>query len=281
MKKYILSFISLLPFNLGIRCYFIFKQRYLLKLSFPRTFSEKIQKRKLEMGKDTYFLADKLAVRKYVEDKIGSEYLIPLIWCSKVGNLDGLPTFEKYAVMKTNHGSGSGHLEFLPTERSKEELVNKFSNALKERYIGSYLGEKQYDAIEPRVIVEEKLNGDGPIPPDYKFHVFRNQGNVKTFLQVDFDRFTNHKRNYYDENFNLLNLEVIYSNGEYTLPEIEELKSMQDVAIKLLGDLDYARIDLYLLEEKIYFGEITLTPGSGFERFSSRETDAEWGELWR
>lgn len=245
------------------------------------TFSEKIQSRKLALQKRDSMFADKYSVREYVKDKVGEKYLIPLLWVSEANDAKKIPSFENHVVIKTTHGSGGNHLEFFPNNKAISEVREKFQVALNDKYIGSYFGETQYDHIVPRVIVEEKLHLDGVVPEDFKFHVFKGTGTPKAFLQVDFDRFSSHKRNYYDETFQLMDMNIIYPNGKFNLPERSVLVEMRELAFKLLGDLEYARIDLYLFQGNIYFGEITLTPGSGFERFSNKKYDKAWGALWK
>ena len=273
--------LSVVPLKLRICLFFLYKQRYFWNPKEPKTFSEKIQCRKFNLTKNMSIYADKYAVRKYVENKIGSEYLIPLLWYSSASDFVDFPDFDEHAVIKTNHGSGVNHIEFLPTKKSKEEVVEKFKSSLSESYVGSVLGETQYDHIPRKVIIEKKLHKNGVVPVDFKFHVFNNGGEPVSFLQVDFDRFHGHKRNYYDHEFNPIDLSVIYPSGDYSLPDETYLLEMRKLAFKLLGDLGYARIDLYLFDEKVYFGEITLTPGSGFEKFSNKFYDEMWGKLWK
>lgn len=281
LKKNIKFILSIMPLKWRISIRFLYEHGYLVSYKKPTTFSEKIQIRKLSIGKSESFLADKFLVREYVSKKIGDEYLIPLLWECKACDFDDFPVINDDAVIKTNHGSGSKHLEFLPSKLTPSQLREKFVEALSEGYIGELFGENQYKYIDRRVLIEKKLNLEGDVPSDFKFHVFRNDGSSVWFLQIDFDRFTDHKRNYYDSELNLLDVEVIYSKGSFSMPSREVVNRMGELSIELLGNMEYARVDLYYLDHQIYFGEITLTPGSGFEKFSSRQYDEEWGNLWK
>ncbi|MDK1312552.1 ATP-grasp fold amidoligase family protein [Pseudoalteromonas ardens] len=272
--------LKLLPLKVRIFIYFYLKHGYFMSWSKPELFSEYIQLRKLRLGKKESVYADKYAVRKYVEEKIGTEYLIPLIGVYEKLGVDDVDTSRDDIVIKTNHGSGSAHLEIFPTDKTAKEISDKFNSALMQDYRGVLLGEVQYKYIDRRVVVEKKIGINGEVPEDFKFHVFRNGGNPIWILQVDFDRFTDHKRNYYDSELNQLDYQVIYKNGNYQLPNSKELNKMAELAIALLGDSEYMRVDLYLVGGQIYFGELTLTPGNGFEAFSSREAEAYWGELY-
>ncbi|PMN93493.1 ATP-grasp fold amidoligase family protein [Enterovibrio norvegicus] len=281
MIKFVLKkILPILPISLRIKLRFVFEHGYWPNLRFPKTFSEKIQARKLELTSNHAIFADKYLVREYVREKIGEKYLVPLLWHCHHTDFKNFPNFDSPAVIKTNHGSGSKHLEFIPTNLTNNELVDKFKIALNEDYIGGIFGESQYSYIERRIVVEKLLSQNNQVPHDFKFHVFKNNGKPIWFLQVDFDRFMDHKRNYYDSELNLINLQVIYRTGDYKLPEGKTLHEMASIAFNLLGDLDYARIDLYYCDNKIFFGEITLTPGSGFERFSDKGFDTLWGSYW-
>ncbi|OMO31691.1 hypothetical protein BH582_12135 [Vibrio sp. 10N.222.47.A9] len=280
--KNILKFIiKSLPLSSRIRLMFLFKHKFFLSFSTPKLFSEKIQARKLSDITHYAMLSDKFAVRDYVKRTIGSEYLIPLLWSVDGDEFDSIPDLEVPAVIKTNHGSGLDHIEFLPSKKSNIEIVSKFKSALCSSYAGELYGEVQYSSYDRKVIIEQRLGNLSSVPHDFKFHVFTNDGSPRWFLQVDFGRYEDHHRNYYDSNLNLLDLQVLRPNGKYCLPAKKELDFMAELAIKLCGEMSYARVDLYLVDGDVYFGEITLTPGSGFEKFSSRHFEIEWGSLWK
>lgn len=269
-----------LPIKFRIFIFFWYKQGYMLNFCKPTKFSEKIQIRKLSLSQKDADLADKFKVREYVAKQIGKQYLIPLVGVFKQFTPEIFNSLPTNSVIKTTHGSGANHIHFLSPDSKSAEIVTQFNNALNEDYVGSFFGETHYDLIERNIIVESKLVYNGSSPPDYKFHVFKKNNEVNWFLQIDFDRFIDHKRNYYDSNLNLLNLEVIYPSGEFLLPPNEIIYKMSRLAIILNGNLNYSRIDLYLHNDKIYFGEITLTPGSGFEKFSNKKYELVFGKLW-
>lgn len=280
MKEIITSFAKILPLKARISLFFKYKHSYPMNFSNPVTFSQKIQARKLKLNQDDANLADKYRVREFVEERIGSEFLIPLLGVYDCISLDILNNIPMNSVIKTNHGSGVNHIHFLTESSDRKAVVRQFEKSLRENYSGSILGESHYDLIERKIIIEEKLDFDGDSPPDFKFHVFKNKNNLDWVLQVDFDRFTDHKRNLYDSNLNKLDLEIIYKNGSFELPCENIIRRMADIAINLSCDYNYARVDLYLHNENIYFGEITLTPESGFGKFSSKDFDIYFGNLW-
>jgi hypothetical protein len=216
-------------------------------------------------------------VRSYVAERIGKKYLIPLKCL--LADSSEFPELTGQYVAKTTHGSGPDNLEFFPSTKNIEQIKQKFDSALAKEFRGVRLGELHYSSIARKIIIEEKIGGD-ELPVDFKFHVFENNGHPKWFLQIDSGRYKKHIRNYYDSNLNLLELQVLHPNGDYKLPEPFNIEKMSKLAIELATGLSYARVDLYLVKDKIYFGEITLTPGSGFEKFSDKAIDIEWGSYW-
>lgn len=182
-------------------------------------------------------------------------------------------------VIKSNHDSGNVK---IIRDKSKVinpmEIIKEMNLSLKINF-GWYKLEKHYISIKPKLIVEELLtNKSGEIPKDYKFHIFRD----KMFIQVDTDRFIEHKRNIYDENMNKLNFQLKSTyksfNEEIKINNLDEMKS---IAKKLASDFDYVRVDLYEIENRIYFGELTFTHEGGLGDVKPLEWDYKLGEYWK
>ncbi|HGN2081503.1 TPA: ATP-grasp fold amidoligase family protein [Providencia stuartii] len=271
--------IGFIPLSLRLRVFYFIKFKRLLRLKHPLLYSEKIQKRKLNLLPIYSDLSDKSFVKSYISNEIGSNHVIPSI--TTVDTIDDLnfDLLPNKFVIKTNFGSGYNHIEIVRDKKNidKVRIITKFKKAMKEKYKGSLLGETQYDSIPKKILVEEFMDNDGNDIDDFKFHIFNSQ---KGFLQIDFDRFSNHKRNLYDLNFNLLNYNLCYKGGNYNLPPMHKLEEMKDIAIKLSHGFDYVRVDLYLINDQIFFGEMTFTPGSGFEKFTPSIADEIYGEMW-
>ena len=247
----------------------------------PTTFNHHIQLSKFELEKDISNLTDKIKVRDYVADRIGKEHLIPII-----GTFDSIEDFDfephnEDIVIKTNHGSGPNHCEILPSIKSKEEIIDKFNRAISNPYYGIEWGEFQYVHIQPRLIVEQRIGGENRSPNDLKFHIFNSKSSTKWFLQVNSDRSTGLKANIFDENFK--KIDVIYDglpNGDIELPPIETLDSMLAIAKTLADGHRYVRVDLYLADSQIFFGELTFTPGCGFTEFSDFQISKKFGSYF-
>ena len=217
-------------------------------------------------------VADKVAVRNYVSDVIGDWILIPLCGTYKSANeidLDPLP--EKF-IIKTNHGSG---WNLICRDKSAFNLENhrsKLNSWLKRN--AYYLSrEKQYRGISSMLIVEELISDE---PNDYKFFCYK--GKVKA-IQVDTGRFTNHERTIYDTSWSAQNIRIRYSSNPSSASQPVGFNKMIEVAERLSKPFEFARIDLYETNQKIYFGEITLCPGGAVEPFLTFEEDVQMSKL--
>lgn len=250
-----------------------------LNLENPKTFNEKIQWRILKDRKDIYTqLADKYLVRDYVKEKIGEEYLIKLLGVYERAediDYDKLPN--KF-VLKCNHDSGSVIICKDKSTFNKKEANRKLNFFLKRNFY--YMTrEWHYKNINPLIICEEFLEENGKAPKDYKFHIFNSSKDTNIFIQCDVDRFDGHKRAMFDEKWNLCSFLLRHKNPTQLPKEPKKFNEMKKLALKLSEDYEAIRIDFYEVNEKIYFGEITFTPGAGIESFYPDEWDYKLGEL--
>lgn len=246
----------------------------------PTTFNEKIQWMKFNYRFPLQsVVSDKLLVRNYVKEKIGKEYLIPLLGKWKKFDEIDFDTLPDQFVLKCNHDSGG-----LVVCRDKSALdyrkaKNKIEKSLKSNFytIGR---EYQYRNIKPMILCEKFISENGKVPMDYKIYCFNGKPDV---ILVCRNRFSNdsHKAEYlfYDQNWKFLPwIKGDEKKKDPKLPRPKNLDEMLEVAKKLSEDFIYARIDLYNVNGKIYFGEITLSPNSGFYSGLTEETDRILGE---
>lgn len=247
----------------------------------PKTFNHHIQIQKFSLGHKETRLTDKYQVRNYVTDLIGDEYLVPLL-----GVYDSIEeiNFESYAtdiVIKTNHGSGPSHYEVFPTSKTNNELIDKFNQAMNSEYFGVQWGEFQYEKIPRKLLVEERIGPKDKAPIDYKFHMFDFASKAKWFLQVNIGRGSALNQNFYDEDFQFIRVEKSgVPNAEFQLPEIKQLHKMLEIAKRLSINHNYVRVDLYLIDQKIYFSELTFTPACGFGEFSDLQISEKFGSYF-
>jgi len=251
-----------------------------LDLENPKTFNEKINWRILRDHNPIYtLLSDKYMVRKYVEKKIGSKYLIPLIGVYDKPEDINYDTLSKKFVLKCTHDSGS---VFICHDKSKIDKynINKiFKKYLKRNYYKA-TREYQYKNISPRIICEEFISDDGCAPIDYKFHVFNTDKYSKIFIQCDIDRFTSHTRAMLNENWEYANFEYKVKRPRNLPEKPKNFKLMKKLALTLSKDFDMVRVDLYEVNNNIYFGELTFTSENGIQRIIPYEWDEKLGDLW-
>lgn len=264
---------------------FLFTHGYIPSLLKPRSFSEKIIYRKFNVDpKLLSAFVDKYTVRDYIKRKIGNEYLIPLYLVTgniKVSDFEKLPS---EFVIKTSNGGGGENVKLI----ENKDAINL--NGLSETFnqyltikAGHGVDEHFYDIEKPQVIVEKLMrHKDSSFPSDYKIHVFNKKNETKIIIQIDEDRFGNHKRSLFDINKQKLDFDIQpkYESvkSDYNWPD--NFDEMIDVAKKLSEDFKYVRVDLYNIDGSIFFGELTFCHGSGWEPLSSKEADFLLGSYW-
>lgn len=251
-----------------------------LNLDNPKSYTEKIQWRKLnEITETITRLTDKYAVREWVADAIGSEYLIPLLGCWK--NSSDIPFDElpKEYVLKTNNASGTNIIVRDSGSINVESIRHRLDEWL--QYEMGWIGfELQYLGIEPCILAEQLMHDDGGTEDlrDYKFLCF--DGEPK-FIWVDVDRSKHHARSVFDTNWKLQpwNQYRYPTAGGINPPD--SLAEMLELAARLSQGFSHVRVDLYEIGGKPYFGEMTFTNGSGFEPILPDEYDIMLGSMWR
>lgn len=248
-----------------------------LNLKNPKRFTEKIQYIKLfERTNQRQQVADRTEVRKYVSQKAGEDYLIPLIGVFDELTSEVWESLPSQFVLKANHGCG-----MLQIVRNKNQAdFNKVREKTKTWQNTDYyrFGREWVYKELPKTLVVEKLilDASGTIPSDYKFFCF--DGRVEV-IQVDTGRFEDQKRNLYDRNFKRLEAELLYPNFEGRQDKPALLEVAIEVAEKLSSEFNFIRVDLYVLENHVYFGELTNYPGNGFIPFKPEEMEVKMGSL--
>lgn len=247
----------------------------------PKTFTEKIQWLKLYNRKPEYTtMVDKLAVKEYVANIIGQEYIIPTIgvWDSfDEIDWDILP--DKF-VLKTTNGGGNGGV-VICTDKTK---FDKRSSYKKIHYslssdIYKNLREWPYKNVRKHIIAEKFIQSqDGSDLTDYKFFCFN--GKVR-FCQVIKDRTSHETIDFFNEKwvhqeFIGLNPKAVHAKEPITKPR--NYDKMIEIAAKLSEGIPFVRIDLYNINGIIYFGEITFFPASGFGQFTPHKYDYILGQ---
>ena len=280
VKSFLLSPMNMLykinP-ELAIKILFYFKNGYKLNLKHPVTYNEKLNWMKLNYrSKLMPICADKYEVRKYLEQCNCSYLLNDLLWQgfdAKDIPFDDLPN---QFVMKVTHGSSFNIICKNKNELSREEAVKRLNAWLKAKFILCY-GEWFYGRVRPRIIIEKYLSGNNGEPPaDYKVFCFHGR---PAYIIVDTDRFTLHKRNVYDLEWNFKDGYNLDFPNDKPMKRPTCLEQLLIEAEKLSEPFPHARIDFYIVENRIIFSEITFTNGAGFDKISPNSFDVEMGNL--
>ncbi|PID82323.1 MAG: glycosyl transferase [Clostridiales bacterium] len=232
----------------------------------PKTYTQKLNWLKVNYRDPmlTVFV-DKCAVREYIKEKIGEEYLIPIYGMFESveeikKNMDSFP--DKFAL-KGNNGSGYNIIVTSKDSINWEKAYKKINTWLSTSH---YLRAREwpYKNVKPKMIVEKLLEPKEGILYDYKIYSF--DGEVK-FVGVTYIDTENHIsfRNNYDKDFNLLeDVQIGFPNNlEKTVEKPDNLDEMVRIAETLSKGYPHMRVDLYNVDGKIYFGELTLYPGGG------------------
>ena len=269
-----------LPDKSYIKLYYRLRVGRKLNTDNPTTLNEKLQWLKFNYRFPLQsIVSDKLLVRDYVKEKIGEEYLIPLLGSWKDYEDIDFSLLPKQFVLKCNHDSGG---LVVCTDKDKLDFTkakDKVEKSLKSNFF--YIGrEYQYRNIKPRIICEKFISDNGNVPMDYKIYCFNGKPDVTLVCKDRFSKNT-HRASYlyYDQEWNFVPL----NKGDEKIqnPKIERPKNfekMLEIARILSADFIFARIDLYNIDGKIYFGEITLSPNSGFDPDIKSETDLMFGK---
>lgn len=252
-----------LPAPFYMKAYYEYYTGKKLNLDDPKDFNAKIQWLKVFYRPMILSrLVDKYEVREYVIQTVGEKYLNELIGVYDKPfqvDFDKLP--EKF-VLKATHGY---HFNLLV--KDKNELNRKRARYLMYKWLSKNQYKRgglewAYKHAKPRLIVEKYLEEIGKEDiNDYKFFCFDG---VPQLLHVDIDRGTKHSRAYYDMDWNKLPIKhdsIAFIEGETKKPE--NFDEMVEVASKLAGKFPYVRVDLYNLNNKIVFGEMTFYPADG------------------
>ena len=279
LKNFILT-----PFNilyklnpkLELEILFFLKLGYRLDLKNPITFNEKLQWIKLyDKHDDKPRCVDKYTVREFIKERDCEELLNTLLW--EGVNPDDIPfdTLPDQFVIKATHGQGMNIICKDKSSLNIEQTKKQLKRWMKTKYLPCY-GEWFYDVIKPRIIVEKFLSEQGECPKDYKIYCFDGEPRLIT---VHTDRFTEHKMYIYDLNWNVIKgISMKYSEcADAVIDKPENVESMLEYARKLSKGFMHVRVDFYIVDNQIYFGEMTFTDGAGFDKISPREFDEQLG----
>ncbi len=281
IRKRIMYLLKFLPDKPYLQLFYFSTTGRFINFKNPKGFCEKLQWLKIYNRHPEYGpLVDKLAVRDHIDEQLGEGHMFPLLgrWDS-FDDID-FSTLPNQFVIKCNHDSGSTKVikdKSSLTEKDFDELRNHFSVRLKQDYF--YAGrEFQYKGIKPCIIAEEFMIDESDPEKsieDYKFFCFNGEPKV---MFVATDRSTDCKFDFFDMDFNHLDIFNIHANSDKQIPKPAMFEEMKEIAAKLSKGMKFVRIDLYELGGKIYFGEYTFFHGGGFQLFHPEEWEQRLGD---
>lgn len=261
-----------------LKIMFYLNTKETLNLSHPITFNQKLQWLKLFDRQSIYTeMVDKFEVRKIVSERLGKEFLIPLIGIYdnfEQMDFDNLPT---QFVLKPNHTSGNVFVCKDKRSVNKDELRIMAQKWLDREYYWVHR-EWPYKNIKPKLVCEAYMkDAHSEVLTDYKIYCFNG---LPQFIQVISERGPKgYYVNHFDFNWKEIDIDrVKYKRTEKELEKPAQLAQMREIAMKLCEGLKFVRIDLYVINGLVYFGEITFFPVSGYVDLSPK-SNLELGNM--
>lgn len=250
-----------------------------LDLKNPKTFNEKLQWLKLYDRNPEYSnMVDKYEAKKYVAERIGEEYIIPTlgVWDS-FDEIDFSSLPDQF-VLKCTHDSGGLVICKNKADFDMEEARRKINRSLKNDY---YLWGREwpYKNVKPRIIAEKYLAFLGSSElVEYKIFCFN--GEPKLILVCKGEGHGAGRTNdFYDLDFNHIPVRVTYPHAKEKCEKPEEYEELLNLSRTLTKDTYQLRVDFYVMDHKIYFGELTFFHDSGYCQFNPKEWDNRFGDL--
>lgn len=257
----------------------IYKERFGREIDWenPKGFNEKLQWLKIFAHRPEYVtMADKYAVKKYVAERIGEQYVVPClgVW-ERAEDID-FDVLPNQFALKCTHNSGRGRC--ICKDKTKLDMVQvrkEISEGLKENY---YLPgrDKQYRDIPRKIIADQYLDdGTGSELRDYKWWCF--DGTPKFMYYTN--KGEHIYENFYDMDYNLVNINHGFPRLLPEQPKPANFELMRELATKLSQGIPFVRVDFFDVNGHVYFGEFTFFDWGGLKPFESWEMDLELGKL--
>ena len=271
-----------LPPKLYVKIHYEYFSGKTLDLDNPTDFNAKIEWYKVFFRpKLLNVLVDKYAVRAYVEDKIGAQYLNELYAVydrPEDIDFDSLPN--KF-IIKANHTNGHNIIVHDKEKLDKDKVVKRFKKWLNKNQYYRRGQEWAYKDVAPKIVIERFLKEDDKNTlVDYKFYCFDG---VPKFIDVHLDREEDHKQGCFDLEFNLLPFgkSKSYKSISNGLEKPENLKEMVLLSKKLSEDLPFVRVDFYSVNGKSVFGEMTFYPSDARKQFYPEQYNKIIGDYFK
>ncbi len=256
----------------------IHKNTYVPNFENPQTFNEKILSMTLYDHNTLYTeISDKYLFKQYVEEKVGKKYVVPLlgVW-ETIEDIDFSMLPEQFVLKSTSGGDSKKVI--LVKDKAKlnmDEIMSKM-RTWNLQYESDYYYNFNwpFKNIRQRFIAEELLDIEGLLYYDFKVHCFHGEPQYIHVVSQE-----PHEVTYFDLDWQPQKFTRLYPLIHYEIAKPECLDEMLTISRKLAEPFDYIRVDFYVLKNKIYLGELTLTSFGGLAPFEPVEADYEWGKL--
>jgi len=281
IKACIYSILDLLPEKMAVQLYYLKSYHRLPDLKNPVTFGEKVAWRKLNQRNPLFTrCADKIAVKDVVAEAVGREYLIDTLWTGDRPEDIPFSQLQPPYVIKTARSCG-GHIFIRSAEHAADTawIISTMKQHMRSEH-GRRFREWGYYNIPQRIIIERMMQAEDSdaVPEDYKIFVYHGRA---LYIQRDQGRYINHRRAFFDRDWNKLDATVAYPLSPDFPPPPPQLAEMLQVAEKLGAPFDFVRVDLYLTSEGLKFGEMTFYPGAGIDPFYPQHWNEDFGAPWQ
>lgn len=276
-KNILIPLISLIPDKIYLKIIYRVETGQSLHLHNPQTFNEKMQWLKLNNRNPKFSeMVDKVAVRDIIKTEIGEQYLVPILGVWDNADKIDFNTLPDQFVLKCTHDSGDLIICKDKSKLNIEEARAKLNKGLKTSLYAKGR-EWPYKNVKPRVYGEVYMSDeDSDQLTDYKFYCFNG---IPKLIQVDYDRFTDHKRQFYSPSWELTNISWhLPSDTTKMLKRPVVLEEMLKISAKLSKEIPFLRVDFYVVGTKLYIGETTFFPGAGFGKWMPEGTDEMLGQ---
>lgn len=256
---------------------YLFTKREHLDLDHPRTFNEKLQWLKIYDRNPLYTtLVDKYLVKDWVKGKIGEEYVIPTLMTYYSPDEIKLKTLPDQFVLKCTHDSGSVIIcrdkSTFDLKAARERLAYCLS-----RDTSSYFCEWAYHDVPRRIIAEPLLvDGDNAELMDYKFFCFDG---VPRIMYMSRDHAENATTDFFDMEFNHLPIRMLAPPSDVLPEKPEQFEKLKELASSLSQGIPHVRVDFYVVNGKVFFGEMTFYHCGGMVTVQPPEWNLRMGDM--
>lgn len=249
-----------------------------LNFSNPKTYCEKLNWLKLyDRNPDYTIMVDKVKAKEWVSQRIGSQYIIPTIGVWENPEDIDFEELPNRFVLKCNHNSGVGMFICKDkTKMNKKAVIKELHAGLNENYFLKYR-EWPYKNVPRRILAEQFMEDEENSElMDYKFFCF----NGKPYMMyISQDHSLHPTTDFYDMNFNHLPLRMKDPNGSVDYNKPKGFEEMYKIAAVLSEGIPHLRVDFYVINNRVYFGELTFFPNAGFTEIKPEEWSLKIGEM--